>query len=37
MFHMILFWQIPTESSPESLWFIKVEYSFESAVEIIDD
>ena len=27
----------PDESSPETLWFIKVKDSFESAVEMIDD
>ena len=37
MFQMILFQQIPTESSPESVWFIKVKESFESAVEMIDE
>ena len=28
---------VPDESTPESIWFIKVKNSFESAVEIIDD
>ena len=27
----------PDESPPDKVWFIKVKYSFESAVEMIDD